>query len=100
MQREFVEKEVDPQALAFNRAEKFNVDLFRKLGTLGLLGITVDPEFGGSGMDATAAVIAHGLTIPFLQLLADQIFKVINIFHHVLLQRNWQLRTLLFACLS
>ena len=99
MQREFVEKEVDPQALAFNRAEKFNVDLFRKLGTLGLLGITVDPEFGGSGMDATAAVIAHGLTIPFLPLV-NQNFKTINIFHHVLLQRNWQLQTLLFACLS
>ena len=61
IKRDFVESEVDPQALAFNRAEKFNVDLFRKLGSLGLLGITTDPEFGGSGMDATAAVIAHGI---------------------------------------
>lgn len=60
MLREFVEKEVDPQALVHNRAEKFNVDLFRKLGDLGLLGITVETEFGGSGMDAVAAVIAHG----------------------------------------
>jgi isovaleryl-CoA dehydrogenase len=69
MLREFVEKEVDPQALEFNRKEKFNVELFRKLGNLGLLGITVEPEFGGSGMDATAAVIAHGvflLACPFL----------------------------------
>lgn len=80
MQREFVEKEVDPQALAFNRAEKFNVDLFRKLGTLGLLGITVDPEFGGSGMDATAAVIAHGLTISFLPLVVKT-FKTINMYY-------------------
>jgi alkylation response protein AidB-like acyl-CoA dehydrogenase len=60
MLREFVEKEVDPQALEHNRKEKFNVDLFRKLGDLGLLGITVENEFGGSGMDAVAAVIAHG----------------------------------------
>ena len=60
MLRSFVETEVDPQALEYNRAEKFNVDLFRKLGGLGLLGITVDPQYGGSGMDATAAVIAHG----------------------------------------
>jgi isovaleryl-CoA dehydrogenase len=60
MLRDFVEKEVDPQALKFNREEKFNVDLFRKLGDLGLLGITVETEFGGSGMDAVAAVIAHG----------------------------------------
>ena len=36
-----------------------NVPLFRKLGDLGLLGITVKEEYGGSGMDATAAVIAH-----------------------------------------
>jgi alkylation response protein AidB-like acyl-CoA dehydrogenase len=60
MLRSFVESEVDPQAKEFNRIEKFNVELFRKLGNLGLLGITVDPEYGGSGMDATAAVIAHG----------------------------------------
>ncbi len=60
MLREFVEKEVDPQALEHNRSEKFNIPLFKKLGELGLLGITVETEYGGSGMDATAAVIAHG----------------------------------------
>ena len=59
MLRSFVEAEVDPQAKEYNRLEKFNVDLFRKLGSLGLLGITVPVEYGGSGMDATAAVIAH-----------------------------------------
>lgn len=59
MLRTFVENEVDPQALEHNRKEQFNVPLFRKLGELGLLGITVDPEYGGSGMDATAAVIVH-----------------------------------------
>lgn len=59
MIRSFAENEVDPQALEYNREEKFNHELFKKLGELGLLGITVDPEFGGSGMDATAAVIAH-----------------------------------------
>jgi hypothetical protein len=60
MLRNFVETEVDPQALQFNREERFNEKLFRKLGTLGLLGMTVEQEYGGSGMDATAAVIAHG----------------------------------------
>lgn len=60
MLRSFVENEVDPQALEHNRKELFNINLFRKLGDLGLLGITVEPEYGGSGMDATAAVIAHG----------------------------------------
>jgi len=59
MVRSFAEKEVDPQAEEFDRNEQFNRPLFNKLGELGLLGITVPEEYGGSGMDATAAVIAH-----------------------------------------
>lgn len=59
MVRQFTEREVDPQAAKYDREEGFNLPLFRKLGDLGLLGITVDPQYGGSGMDATAAVIAH-----------------------------------------
>mmetsp|Transcript_14966 Transcript_14966/g.29809 ORF Transcript_14966/g.29809 Transcript_14966/m.29809 type:complete len:418 (+) Transcript_14966:3-1256(+) len=58
MVRSFVASEVEPQALEFNRAEKFNLPLFRQLGDLGLLGVTVPEEYGGSGMDATACVIA------------------------------------------
>jgi isovaleryl-CoA dehydrogenase len=57
--RGFVETEVEPQAAEHDRKEKFNVELFRKLGGLGLLGITVPEAYGGSGMDAVAAVIAH-----------------------------------------
>ncbi len=57
--QQWVSEEVEPQALEFDRNEKFNLDLFRKLGELGLLGITVPEEFGGSGLGATAAVIAH-----------------------------------------
>jgi len=59
MVRSFAESDVEPQATEFNRAEKMNVPLFRKLGELGLLGVTVPEEYGGSGMDATAAVIIH-----------------------------------------
>jgi len=59
MVKQFTVNEVDPQALEHDRKEEFNIDLFRKLGELGLLGITVNPEYGGSGMDSTAAVIAH-----------------------------------------
>lgn len=57
--RRFVESEVDPQAEAHDHSETFNRPLFRKLGDLGLLGITVPEADGGSGMDAIAAVIAH-----------------------------------------
>lgn len=39
--------------------EKFNHEIFQSLGELGLLGVTVAPEYGGSGMDATAACIVH-----------------------------------------
>lgn len=55
----FTQAEVEPQAHDFDKKEEFNLPLFRKLGELGLLGITVPEEYGGAGMDATAAVIAH-----------------------------------------
>lgn len=57
--RAFVRGEVEEQALQFDREERFNLPLFRKLGELGLLGITVPMDHGGSEMDAVAAVIAH-----------------------------------------
>ncbi len=59
MVRAFAESEVAPQALEHDRAERFNLPLFRKLGELGLLGLTVSEEYGGAGLDAAAAVIAH-----------------------------------------
>ena len=59
MVREFVEAEVEPQALEFDKKECFNLPLFRKLGSLGLLGLTVPERFGGAGMGAIAAVLVH-----------------------------------------
>jgi isovaleryl-CoA dehydrogenase len=59
MVRSFVRDEVESQAQAHDRQEKFNLPLFRKLGELGLLGITVPEAFGGAGLDATAACLAH-----------------------------------------
>ena len=59
MVRDFVKEEVEPQALAYDRDEKFNLDLFRKLGDYGLLGITVAEEYGGANMDATAVAIVN-----------------------------------------
>ena len=55
----FVSSEVEPQALEHNRNEAFNASLFRRAGELGLLGVTVDPDYGGAGMDASAACIVH-----------------------------------------
>lgn len=59
MVAQFAKTEVEPQALEYDRKEQFNVPLFRKLGELGLLGITVKDQYGGAGMDAIAATIAH-----------------------------------------
>jgi len=57
--RKFTEKEVEPQAIEYERAEKFNRPLFKRLGDLGLLGITVPEAHGGAGMDAVAAVLVN-----------------------------------------
>jgi len=54
--REFVSREVEPQAADHDRREAFNHPLFRSAGDLGLLGVTLPEEHGGAGLDATAAV--------------------------------------------
>ncbi|KAJ0405668.1 hypothetical protein ATCC90586_004471 [Pythium insidiosum] len=59
MLQNFVKTKVEPQALEHDRDEKFNINLFRELGDIGLLGITAQEKYGGSEMDALAAVIAH-----------------------------------------
>ncbi|MBV71581.1 MAG: isovaleryl-CoA dehydrogenase [Myxococcales bacterium] len=59
MVRDFAERELQPQALEYDRDEKFNLGLFKAVGELGLLGITVDERFGGSGMDPVATVLVH-----------------------------------------
>ncbi|MFT5680783.1 MAG: isovaleryl-CoA dehydrogenase [Myxococcota bacterium] len=57
MVRQFTTDQVEPQAAEFDEKEQLNVPLFQSLGELGLLGITVPVEHGGSGMDTVAAVI-------------------------------------------
>jgi isovaleryl-CoA dehydrogenase len=57
--RDFAASEVEPQALAFNREERFNEALFRRAGALGLLGVSASPAWGGAGMDAAAVAIVH-----------------------------------------
>src|SRR5262245_2484455 len=53
--REFVAREVEPQAAVHDRDETFNLALFRRAGELGLLGVTLPAEYGGAGLDAVAA---------------------------------------------
>jgi len=59
MVSDFTRREVEPQAAEFDEKGVLNTALFRELGELGLLGITLPEEAGGAGMDTVAAVIVH-----------------------------------------
>ena len=55
--RRFVEEEVEPQVLEYDRAEKFNRQLFDRMAELGLLGVTIPEADGGAGMGALESVV-------------------------------------------
>ncbi len=55
---DFVEKEVQPKAHDVDVNYEFNWEATRKMGLLGMLGLNIPEEYGGSGVDAISAAIA------------------------------------------
>ncbi len=56
--RGFADDEVAPRAADIDRSNDFPADLWRKMGNLGVLGVTVGEEYGGAGMGYLEHVIA------------------------------------------
>ncbi len=56
--RKFCEKEIKPLASKIDKEEYFPWDMYKKMGKLGLMGMTVPKKYGGAGIDKICYMIA------------------------------------------
>jgi alkylation response protein AidB-like acyl-CoA dehydrogenase len=59
MARDFAKKELEPYACERDKNETFPLEVIRKMGELGLMGMMVPPEYGGSG----AGTVSYSLAL-------------------------------------
>jgi alkylation response protein AidB-like acyl-CoA dehydrogenase len=59
MVRDFAEREVQPRAADIDRTDEFPWDLYKRMAELEILGMTVPPEYGGSGADTMSWCVAQ-----------------------------------------
>ncbi|WP_068673845.1 acyl-CoA dehydrogenase [Oceanobacillus sp. Castelsardo] len=58
MVRDFAEKEVAKEIERMETEDRFPIEIVEKMGELGLMGISIPEDYGGSGMDFTSYIIA------------------------------------------
>jgi butyryl-CoA dehydrogenase len=56
--RDFAEKEIKPLASKIDKEEYFPWDMYKKMGKLGLMSMTVPKKYGGAGIDKICYMIA------------------------------------------
>src|SRR5579863_1581825 len=54
----FAAREIAPYAAEWDRKHAFPIDIFRKLGEIGIMGMTVSERYGGAALDSISTVLA------------------------------------------
>jgi alkylation response protein AidB-like acyl-CoA dehydrogenase len=55
--RDFAEKEIGPHAARWDEEQKFPIEVIKKLGQLGFLGVIFPPQYGGAGLSYVDYVV-------------------------------------------
>src|SRR5438552_7128110 len=58
MVADFAANEIAPHAARWNHEHEFPVDVFRKLGDIGIMGMAVSEAYGGAALDSISTVLA------------------------------------------